>query len=299
VGNLAVFTEFQVSVGSAPCGPGITTASESINWFLTQTDKVVFNIDYPAIITNGLILNLDAGFAPSITSQPTNIVGGSYGSYIPTWYDISSGGNNGTLINGPTFNSDNGGSIVFDGVDDYVTIPNQVSASTEVTMLFWINKIFTNYYFHMNNRRNGPTDPTQTGIGSTAPISSTGWSQVGYFWSGNTSYFVFNGSVINSNTGGRFAYDNASSIVLYSANDNGYFSGNDAPVTNFSLQNSLGGAGGYQWLNRNNKVLGILSTSSNRRPFDGEMGSVLFYNRALSATEVLQNFNAQKGRFGL
>jgi len=55
-GNIAVFTEFQVSVGSAPCGPGLTTASESINWFLTQTDKMVFNMDYPAIVTNGLVL---------------------------------------------------------------------------------------------------------------------------------------------------------------------------------------------------------------------------------------------------
>jgi hypothetical protein len=294
-GSECLMTEFTLTEGSMPGGPGLATSGNCLNWFATQTDKMIFNVDYPPIVTSGLTLNIDAGFSPSFATIPPN----ANSSTVTPWYDLSPSGNNGTLINGPTFNSDNGGSIVFDGVDDYVTIPNQVSASTEVTMLFWINKIFTNYYFHMNNRRNGPTDPTQTGIGSTAPISSTGWSQVGYFWSGNTSYFVFNGSVINSNTGGRFAYDNASSIVLYSANDNGYFSGNDAPVTNFSLQNSLGGAGGYQWLNRNNKVLGILSTSSNRRPFDGEMGSVLFYNRALSATEVLQNFNAQKGRFGL
>jgi hypothetical protein len=77
-----------------------------LNWFATQTDKMIFNIDYPAIVTNGLVLNLDAGFTPSYPTTNT------------TWYDVSSGGNNGTLFNGPTFNSANGG-IVFDGSDDY------------------------------------------------------------------------------------------------------------------------------------------------------------------------------------
>ncbi len=124
VGTLAVFTEFQLSLGSAPCGPGLTTATESINWFLTQTDKMVFSADYPAIVTNGLVLNLDAGFTPSITSLPTNIVGGGYNSYTPVWYDLGSGGNNGSLINSPTYSSSGGGSIALDGADDYISIPH-------------------------------------------------------------------------------------------------------------------------------------------------------------------------------
>ena len=63
----------------------------------------------PKIVTDGLVLYLDA-------ANPNSYVSGS-----TSWRDISRGGNNGTLVNGPTFNSANGGSIVFDGVDDNIS----------------------------------------------------------------------------------------------------------------------------------------------------------------------------------
>ncbi len=62
------------------------------------------------IVTNGLVLYLDASNTKSYVSGST------------TWSDVSRSGNNGTLINGPTFNSANGGSIVFDGTNDYVDL---------------------------------------------------------------------------------------------------------------------------------------------------------------------------------
>ena len=65
----------------------------------------------PTIVTNGLVLALDAGDKNSYVSGST------------TWFDLT-GVNNGTLVNGPTFNSGSGGSIVFDGVDDYVNLGN-------------------------------------------------------------------------------------------------------------------------------------------------------------------------------
>ena len=67
------------------------------------------SINYnPRIVTDGLVLLLDAGNTKSYPGTGT------------TWTDISRNGNNGTLTNGPTFDSANGGSLVFDGVDDYV-----------------------------------------------------------------------------------------------------------------------------------------------------------------------------------
>ena len=68
--------------------------------------------DYYNIITRGLILHLDAS-APS-----------SYPGSGTTWSDISGNNHVGTLTNGPTFSTDGGGSIVFDGTNDYVTIPD-------------------------------------------------------------------------------------------------------------------------------------------------------------------------------
>ena len=89
-------------------GASYSTAAQCLSYFAGQTDKVVTNIDYPPITTNGLVLNLDAGFIPSYPKNGT------------TWYDTSSVGNNGTLVNGPTYSSDDGGTIVFDGSNDRV-----------------------------------------------------------------------------------------------------------------------------------------------------------------------------------
>ena len=70
------------------------------------------------IVQDGLVLNLDAGNTASYPGSGT------------TWFDLTSNNNDGTLINNPTFDSTNGGSIVFDGIDDYVsfsTITNNTS----------------------------------------------------------------------------------------------------------------------------------------------------------------------------
>jgi len=281
VGNLAVFTEFQVSVGSAPCGPGITTVSESINWFLTQTDKIVFNIDYPTIITNGLILNLDAGFAPSITSLPTNIVGGSYGSYIPTWYDISSGGNNGSLINGPTYSSANGGSIVFDGVDDTVSFPAITLGSTFTITQTLVASASNNGIGYM------PIGGGSVGGGSTYR---------GYVWfttngAGSTTSIIFN----QDGEAGGFSFTLPTplpqyTLFQYTLVKNGsiaYFYINGNLVTSQSVESA-----------RNFTVRNLgWSYSSyymNRNLYDTHI-----YNNALSSAQVLQNFNALKGRYGL
>lgn len=65
----------------------------------------------PSIVRTGLILSLDAADRNSYPGSGT------------IWYDMSGTRKNGTLSNGPTFNSNNGGSIVFDGADDIITLP--------------------------------------------------------------------------------------------------------------------------------------------------------------------------------
>jgi len=89
-------------------GANTGSVAAALSWIATQTNLIAANIEYEGIVTDGLVLNLDAGFT---TSYPTTGT---------TWYDLSGNSNNGTLTNGPTFNSSNSGSIVFDGVDDNV-----------------------------------------------------------------------------------------------------------------------------------------------------------------------------------
>ena len=81
----------------------------------------------PTIVTNGLVLALDAGDRNSYPGTGT------------TWRDLSGNNNNGTLTNGPTFNTGSLGSIVFDGVDDYVLI-NAFSLLAPLTICSWVYK---------------------------------------------------------------------------------------------------------------------------------------------------------------
>ena len=91
----------------------------------------------PRIVRNGLVLHLDA-------AQST-----SYSGLANPWKDLSSNSRNGTFTNGPSYNSSNGGSIVFDGTNDYVSIANstglQFTNSQAYTISSWVYWIQTNY----------------------------------------------------------------------------------------------------------------------------------------------------------
>lgn len=98
---------------------------------------------YPKIVTNGLVLHLDAGQQNSYDSGTT-------------WRDLSGGGNNGTLTNGPTYNSSNGGFIVFDGTDDNVATGKVlISRTGQYHIEGWVylnqtnlNNMFVTQYFN-------------------------------------------------------------------------------------------------------------------------------------------------------
>ena len=90
------------------------------NYFITQPLP-------PSMVTNGLVLNLDAGNTSSYIGSGT------------TWTDLTNSGNNGTLTNGPLFNSGNGGNIVFDGIDDVVGFGNILNMGLNSwTMSCWV-----------------------------------------------------------------------------------------------------------------------------------------------------------------
>jgi len=98
-----------------------STLNSALTWINDQSDMIVVNRNYENIVTDGLVLNLDAGFTPS------------YPTTGNTWYDLSRESNNGTLTNGPTFNSN--GWIDFDGVNDWCNIPNTNLVPGNVTSL--------------------------------------------------------------------------------------------------------------------------------------------------------------------
>jgi hypothetical protein len=284
-----VTTEAQmVSLTNTIGAQSFTTSGQCLNWFATQTDKMIFNIDYPAIVTNGLVLNLDAGFVPSYPTTAT------------TWYDVSSGGNNGTLVNGPTFSSANGGSIVYDGVNDYA---NQIyptsgfpSGSQANTINIWLKIPSTNSQgmepFGMGNNtgpskrigiwlpgtaQNGEgTSVGQIGVESVNSVVTTTSVQTTNTWVNFCS--VFNGGLEDNFT----LYINGSSVSI---SKYGRAASNPANI-------DISTAGSFL-------TFASIPSVPNVHMYNGPIGSTQIYNRTLTASEVLQNYNAQKGRFGL
>jgi hypothetical protein len=268
-----------------------TGVSQCFDYYAGQTDKVMiiqefpsdYPLNYPNIVMPGLVLNLDAGITQSYPGSGT------------TWTDINGLGpnNNGTLTNGPTFNSDNGGSIVFDGVDDFVSGSDTPFRFTNTFTLE------STVYFNGNN-----IDGTMIGKRNGSPFNQYALS----IYSGNP-YVGGPGKVVTLflRPDGS-SYDTILNYTLSSAGIYNIVATIDSQsqilyINGTAVTNSTNNYSGFTFnipgrdvligATRNNAGTGIFS------PYSGNIYSAKIYNRALSASEVLQNFNAQKGRFGL
>jgi hypothetical protein len=234
-------------------------------YYSNQTDRICINIDYPPIITNGLVFNVDAGFSPS---YPTSGV---------TWSDISGGNNNGTLINGPTFNSANGGSIVFDGINDYVQTNFKASEIIGNENPFTISLFFNANNIAQQMLISCPDNPRfYVETFNRSGIFICHWG-IGSNNNSNTSNAIINTNQI-------YNY-----VAAYDGNMvNGYLNGVIKDSTIIGVQN----------YNSNPLRIGKYSDGFPLQ-LNGNIYQTQIYNRALSAQEVLQNYNATKTRYGL
>lgn len=236
----------------------------------------------PTIVTNGLVLALDAGDRNSYVSGST------------TWFDLT-GVNNGTLTNGPTFNSGNGGSIVFDGIDDYITTP-----ITSTYQVFTFGCWFYNTTSSKSNRtlisKNSYYATTTNDWPVALALDSSG-SAVTFLITSGTSYSITTpdtGTVISASLSSLntwyyvSANYNKSTVNLYI---NGLLVNSQSNT--ISLPNNT--ARVYTIGRQSFEYGGGIGNSQ----YNGNIAQVSIYNRALSADEVLQNYNATKGRFGL
>lgn len=115
-----------ISLTNRIAGTNYTTAGECLVYFRSQSDKLVANIDYPTIITNGLQINYDPAF---VSSYPT---------VNTTWYSLSSGVS-ASLQNSPSFDACSGsGSFFFDGTNDTTSTLGGLSSGT-FTLSIWVN----------------------------------------------------------------------------------------------------------------------------------------------------------------
>ena len=273
-GNLSYFSAANdaalIAETNRIAGASYTTAAQCLNYFATQTDRMVCNIDYPAIVTNGLAMHLDAGFTPSYPTTGT------------TWYDLGGNGFNGTLTNGPTFNSANGGSIVFDGADDIVSGGDTSAVNNYCTVAVWF--IAT-----------GPPSNNDSGGAMLFGQSSDYYHGITIFNSWLNQSIVFstitNDALITSNNA---VINNTINYVVGTYDGSTqkiYINGSLNTQREYTLTPIIGTPREYK--------VGGWNYNVYYRLLNGKIFNVSLYNRALTAAEVLQNYNAQKSRFGL
>jgi hypothetical protein len=236
----------------------------------------------PNIVVDGLVLALDAANTKSYVSGSTS------------WTDLSRSGNNGTLTNGPTFNSDNGGSIVFDGVDDFIEFGDVLDLGTNsLTVNHWLNlNIYSSQVFMSKALAGTQNYRFSTAIGY--PTTTNG--RLYGFMQGNSGADIvpYGSTVVPLNTWfmATYVFDRTSTIKIY-------YNGIAETLTGSA---TISQWNGLNFQSINPFRIGTYTASNNTgivAPMSGKMGLTQMYFRSLSATEVLQNYNATKGRFQL
>ena len=238
----------------------------------------------PNIIENGLVLALDASDKNSYPGSGT------------TWNDVSGNNNTGTLTNSPTFSSANGGIIVFDGTNDYINLTTNIqSGFTSATYEFicYSNLLpgvgnYYQLYIQENSTWMGLYNPSgiiafgidlnngsgwcdnnggfNTGARTTSTLSANTFYYLVYSWNGSSVSVYLNG-VLQSTTSTNQAVNGRQNVNTLGAG-----------TTSRNIGSRYSG-GGNNWT--------------------GNIPLIRFYNRALPASEILQNYNAQKSRFNL
>lgn len=215
----------------------------------------------PQIVRDGLVLYLDAGNKKSYPASGT------------TWTDITGNGNNGTLVNGPTFDSSNGGSIVFDGVNDRVdgTLINNIDNSP-FTISVWLKprSFGSRTYFSLGTGIGDLRRRIHLRLVSPTSIRFGMWND------------DLNTTLLNVDNQWTNIICSLSNNFIQQVYQNGIFRGSRVAGGFFIGNNSyrIGSWDGEEFINT-------------------DISQVQIYNRALTPEEIQQNYNATKGRFNL
>lgn len=205
------------------------------------------------IVTSGLTCYLDAGISASYPGSGT------------TWFDLSGNGNNGTLVNGPTFSGINGGVIVLDGTNDYVQV-NLDYRTTDCTVI-------------------GAARYVSTSSATQRIFSGKDNNWLMGFWSSGINRYFAEGWITQGS--------GLDAIWHIYATTNKYSTDTWGLYSNGVLydQNSNGSQGPYNFA-----IGGHLGQSEFSNAY---VAAFLTYNRILTDSEIIQNYNALRGRLGI
>jgi hypothetical protein len=226
----------------------------------------------PKIVTDGLLLALDAANTKSYPGSGT------------TWTDLSGNGNNGTLVNGVGYNSNNGGSLVFDGVNDYVDVSN-----TDMLQLSFPFSVEVWYYLK------SPWPGGALGMVTKGPLSSD-YDYMLYLTTSGTRWDIYkknqNGTgAVTAGFSTSYSHFDRWNHICFSVDINGNAKG---------YENSfLRGTGTFSDTEVRKSTQTLKIGRGWGSTLDGNIGALKIYNKALSIQEIQQNFNALRGRYGI
>jgi len=250
-----------------------STANDVLVWAAQQDDVLILNNPLDNIVTDGLVLYLDAGFTCSYPKSNT------------TWYDLSGNGNGGTLTNGPTFSD---GSLVFDGSDDVINLPssNDLTGNNlqNMTVEIWLKYTDTGIMYSFSLKRSSIISTLLSITCNQDVNTSTGrlgflvrnYADTAHEW------ITHNGGYNDGNWHHVCGVIDGTNRILY---------------IDGSQKNSS--TGGIQSVSSNTAIATIGAFSAGNTSFNGNISNARFYRKSLTSSEVLQNYNAQKSRFGL
>ncbi len=236
----------------------------------------------PSIITNGLMLHLDAANLKSYPGTGT------------TWFDISGNGRNATLFNGVAYSSEKSGCLDFNRTtDSYATIPHDATISSQV---FGASATFTLSGWFVVDEYADYATLIQKASGGSYSNSTNG------IWMENSNEILgISASNVGGNPTGSLArvYYNATPGVWYNVVWTG--DGTTARLyINGVLVNSILFSSLTVTRNESSDPITIGTRSTGSTPeLDGRIAVVTAYNIGFTQNQVLQNFNAYRGRFGL
>jgi hypothetical protein len=230
------------------------------------------------IVRDSLVLNLDAGDIISYPGSGT------------TWTNLS-GVNNGTLTNGPTFSGSGGGSLVFDGSNDFIEFGDVLDLGTnDRTIISWISLDSSFVSGTILSKARAAAQNYRFAFLVTSE------KKIRTFFQGNGGSDITpdGDDVLLTNT-----FYMVTTVITRSSNISMY--------VNTRLQILTGSSTISQWngldFQSNNPLrVGTYTADDNVTPtslFKGNISQVLMYNKALTASEIEQNYNALKGRYGL
>jgi len=240
--------------------PGANSATYTTTT-LSNNDQIKVwvnaGINPSSIVSNGLKLNLDA-------SNP-----GSYSGSGNNWYDLSGNNNHGTLMNSPTFDSGSG-SIVTNGTNQYISIPQISTANTNITMQVWVYVNLNTTGTFLKNGTGGGGYSIGIGNGAYDQVGSNvvlllygrGWIGTGVSY-GTTGWKLVTLTLDGSST--AKAYVNGSLIGTYT------WSTPTVPAGPLNIGANIGDGNIY---------------------YNGKFAAAYFYDRALTLAEITQNYNA-------